>query len=205
MSPSQRIFTGPRLLLGLLLIAVLLAYHNLGQSPSPSSVPMASSSSPNPIEGLQLSLAQVPDASPTTIRITVTNTGSSPVTLLTYDSPLDPSALPLGLLSITPAGASAPLDLPVAHFRRIWPPTRSLLVALAPGESTYSDVFFRETVVTAEELGEKATVVVRGQWTAVWAKGIDEVSDAELNDPQGSAASFQGSFASEPLEVTVIP
>lgn len=200
MSPSQRILTGPRLLLGLLLIAALVAYHNLSQSPSPSPSSMAS----NPIEGLQLSLAQVPDTTPTTIRITVTNTGSGPVTLLTYDSPLDPAALQLGLLSLTPLGAAAPLDLPVAHLRRIWPPTRNLLVALAPGESADSEIFFREAVVTAEELGERATVVVRGQWSAVWAKGKDEVSDGELNDPQGSADSFQGSFASEPLEVTVI-
>lgn len=202
MNGLQRICTGLRLLLGLVVAIGLLAYHNLSQNQAPT---MAGSSASSPIDSLKLSLAQVPDASPTTVKVTVTNTGSGPITVLDYDSPLDPSALQLGLLSITPAGASAPLDLPVVQFRRIWPPGKDQLISIAPSESADSEIFFRPAIVPPEDLGEKATVQIKGEWTAVWAKTKDEISDGELNDPRGSPGVFQGSFASEPLEVTVIP
>lgn len=200
MSQLQRMCTGPRLLIGLIAIVGLLGYYNFG---SDDSAQMASQSGPSPIEGLKLSIEQVAGESPTTIKATVTNTGSGPVTILTYDSPLDQAALQIGLLAITPAGASAPLDIAIAQLRRLWPPTVEQLVTLKPGESAENKVPFREAVVPLEDLGDKASVVLKGEWTAVWAKTKEEISKESLDDPRGSPDAFQGAFESAPIEVTI--
>lgn len=212
MSALQRVCTGPRLLLGLIILVGLVGYYNLDAShqsrvsDQQAKMTDQSRSSPNPIEGLKVSLAQVAtgdDDIRTTVKATVTNTGSGPVTVLTYDSPLDLAALQVGLLSIQPAGASAPLDLPVAHVRRLWPPGLEQLVTLAPGESAENEILFREAIIPPEDLGDKASVFLKGEWKAVWAKTKDEIDSGSLDDPHASADAFQGTFFTDPIEVTV--
>lgn len=59
---------------------------------------------------LEVSLSQAPSTGNPSLSVTVKNTHpSTPLTLLTWDSPLDPLALQLGLVSVTPAGAPGPL------------------------------------------------------------------------------------------------
>ncbi len=87
----------------------------------------------NPIDKLAIALHQT-SGSPATVRATVTNNNDHPVTVLTYQSPLDPAALALGLLSITPSGASQPLELPTIKMSRQWPPPGDALVSLDAGE-----------------------------------------------------------------------
>jgi hypothetical protein len=198
MSQLQRLCTGPRLLIGLVALVGLLVYYNFG---SDSSAQMALQSGPSPIRDLKLSVEQVAGESPTTIKATVTNTGSGPITILTYDSPLDQAALQIGLLSITPTGANSPLDIAIVQIRRVWPPTQEQLMTLKPGESAENYVPFREFVVPSEDLGDKASVVLRGEWSAVWAKSKEEVSKESLDDPRGSPDAFQGSFESDAIDI----
>ncbi|GME39315.1 hypothetical protein GTA08_BOTSDO08011 [Neofusicoccum parvum] len=119
---------------------------------------------------LALSVRQTA-TSPPTLALALTNTHpSSPLTLLVWDSPLDPLALQLGLVEITPAGAgAAPLPLPSIKVSRLLPPGEDALVTLAPGEVRERELVLREPVVPWKEVrGGKARVVVRGRWRAVW-------------------------------------
>ncbi|KFH45416.1 hypothetical protein ACRE_037760 [Hapsidospora chrysogenum ATCC 11550] len=157
----------------------------------------------DPIPGLKVTLKQSSTASPPSVVATVTNTNTErPVSILSYDSPLDRLALQLGLLSITPTGADEPLDLPKIQVRRVWPPRREDLITIPPGESASNDIVLRSDIVPPEEIRGGATVVLNGQWRAVWANNKDEISDASLGDPGSSSDAFQGSFQSNELEIS---
>lgn len=110
-------------------------------------------------------------------------------------------ALALGVLSITPAGAAKPLDLPVIMARRLWPPPPDSLVTIKPGESVGEDIVLQEPKVPMKELGDKATVFVQGKWMAVWAKGKDELTDEEIDD--STSTGFSGEYKSESLEISI--
>ncbi|KND89748.1 hypothetical protein TOPH_05682 [Tolypocladium ophioglossoides CBS 100239] len=77
--------------------------HPSNNSSSDEATTIASADS-NPIANLAVTLQQT-STSPPTVRVSVANNNDHEVTILSYLSPLDQLALPLGLLSITPAGS----------------------------------------------------------------------------------------------------
>jgi hypothetical protein len=135
---------------------------------------------------ISISQASASSAAPS-LSISVKNTHpSTPVTLLKWDSPLDPLALQLGLISVTPAGASAPVDMPIINVRRAMPPGTDSLVVLQPGESVSSVVDLRDSFVPGETWDKgKAKVGMKGQWGAVWP-GLTK--DDLLADPEKLSA-----------------
>ncbi|KAM0280538.1 hypothetical protein ACHAQH_003983 [Verticillium albo-atrum] len=142
--------------------------------------------------------------SPPTLAVKVTNNYDGPLTVLTWDSPLDPSAIALGLLAITPAGADKPLDLPIMQFRRVMPPHPDNLVTLQPGESRTRDLILKEPAVPIDELGGKATVRVKGTWSSVWPTTADKLTPEELEKLQfGESVLSGGEFKSEAVEMTI--
>ncbi|PHH89734.1 hypothetical protein CDD83_5406 [Cordyceps sp. RAO-2017] len=160
----------------------------------------ASGGGPNPLGNLAVTLKQT-SSKPPTIQVTVTNKNKYPVTVLSYDSPLDQLALPLGLLSITPAGSTKPIDLPIIRVKRVWPPRDDSLIVIKPGASATSDIVLKDPPVPIKKLGRKATVILRGRWTAVWPRSKDKLSKAEIENPSSSA--FNGDFVTNPLEIKV--
>lgn len=124
-------------------------------------------------KNLEVSLSQAPATTATatpSLSVSVKNTHpSTPLTLLKWDSPLDPIALQLGLISVTPAGASAPIDMPTIKASRAMPPGADDLVTLRPGESASSVVELRKMFVPKAtwSLG-RAEVRMKGRWAAVW-------------------------------------
>ncbi|CAH0052978.1 unnamed protein product [Clonostachys solani] len=160
----------------------------------------------SPIPGLEVSLTQVKASSPPVVTVTVTNRNRFAVTLLTYDSPVDRAALKLGIVLVTPEGASAPLELPRIQFRRVWPPGPGQLVTLAPageaGSRTRSEIEFDDGALDPAQLGG-AKVVVKGRWKAVWKMAKEDIGQASLDDPDGNPDAFQGDFQSDELEIVV--
>ncbi|KAI8152202.1 hypothetical protein K4K49_009801 [Colletotrichum sp. SAR 10_70] len=85
---------------------------------------------------LQLSLSQTVASKAPSVSVSVKNTSpDTPVTILKWNSPLDEAALGLGLVSITPAGASEPIHIDAVKLTRKMPPNAESLVTLLPGES----------------------------------------------------------------------
>lgn len=119
---------------------------------------------------LEVSLSQTSATATPSLSVSVKNTHpSTPLTLLKWDSPLDPLALQLGLVSVTPAGASAPVDMPTIKVSRAMPPGADSLVTLQPGESASSVVELRDMFVPKATWAQgKAEVSMKGRWAAVW-------------------------------------
>ncbi|KAG9254751.1 uncharacterized protein F5Z01DRAFT_92165 [Emericellopsis atlantica] len=199
MSPS-RACTGPKIFTGVLFfVAVVVLFRAFGTQ----QVGMSQRDSPNPLEGLKVSIEQSSTEWPISVKATVTNTNDYTVSILTYDSPLDQAAFALGLLSLTPSGKDTALELATVQFRRIWPPTRDHLVELAAGESKTSEIEVKPAMVSKETLGETATALLKGEWRAVWPKAKDDISDASLDNPSDSEDAFMGTFQSDELALKV--
>ena len=163
---------------------------------------MASRDDNGPISGLDISLSQT-STSPPKITVKVTNNNDGPATFLSYGSPLDKLALQLGLLSITPAGADSPLDLPIIQVRRVWPPTKDLLITIQAGGSDSNEIELKAPIITKEKVGSSAHVVLKGEWGAVWGKDKDDIDDSSLKDIGSSPDVSKGKYQSPELEISL--
>ncbi|KAL8291211.1 hypothetical protein RB597_005471 [Gaeumannomyces tritici] len=181
-------------------LAILLLLQRQTTNP-PLTVAMAS---PDMLSKLGVSVSQSA-ASPPTLAVKVVNGNDVPVTVLTWDSPLDPAALSLGLVRVTPAGAAAPLELPTLMFRRIMPPAPEQLVTIEPGAAVEREIVLRDEVVPADKLfgsgGSPARVALKGRWACVWVKRRDDISDESLDRTSGADDAFEGEFESNEIEV----
>ncbi|KND90489.1 hypothetical protein TOPH_04662 [Tolypocladium ophioglossoides CBS 100239] len=200
--PSLRIFLGILTTVALFTIYRSSSPHSPGKAFIAESLQMESRDASGPVPGLEVSLHQS-KSSPPTITTTVTNKNRYAVTFLSYDSPLDSLALQLGLLSITPAGASTPLELPIIQVRRFWPPKRDSLISIAPGASKKLDIALDESIVPMDKVGSKPSVTLTGKWGHVLAKSKDGISDADLENIGSSSDEYSGKFASNNLEVII--
>jgi hypothetical protein len=182
----------------------LITFSSLSSFGRPDpTVKMPKSSIDNVMQALSTELRQT-GTSPSTISIEVTNRHSSPVTILTWNSPLDPLALQLGLLSLTPAGAEEPLTLPTIQVSRKMPPNKDSLVTLQPGESKRHQVELREAVISNGVLFAtegKAKVVCKGEWTAVWPKEARQLDEKTLQALGTDGLAFKGVFNSNVLQL----
>lgn len=112
-----------------------------------------------------MSLSQA-SRSPAALAVTVTNMSQWPLIFLKWNSPLDPRALQLGLLSIRPAGHGLPLRLPVKVVSRQRPPPHGEFVRLEPAESVVQ-------IVVIEDCNS-ATVAPTGPTSASAAAVADD-------------------------------
>ncbi|GFP54801.1 hypothetical protein ACSS6W_002680 [Trichoderma asperelloides] len=158
-------------------------------------------SSPNPIAGLRVTIEHT-STHPLTITSTVVNDNEHTVTFLVYNSPLDTAAPSIGLLTITPDGASEPLDLPKLQIQRQWPPSPESLIQLEPGASQTADIVLKDFVTS--KLTKKASVTLKGRWDMVWNKQKDAVTAEMIEHAQlhPDPDTFSGSFAAEGLEIS---
>lgn len=153
---------------------------------------MASGHDGDVLSDLHVSLRQT-SRSPPAVAVTVTNGGAGPLTVLAWDSPLDPLALQLGLVRITPEGAPAPLDLPAVRAGRRLPPGEGSLVSLAPGEGRENHVVLAGPAVPPGAVGGgrggRARVEVGGRWSRVWPGPREELTEAQIADLGGADGS----------------
>lgn len=142
--------------------------------------------------------------SPPAITVKVTNNSPKAVTILTWESPLDPLALQLGLLHITPAGSSAPLEIPTIKVSRKLPPGEESLVSLAPGESAENEIVLKELLVPLEKLqGKKSSVQVKGRWDRVWLAPRNQLSQKAIEELGAEGGAVSGVYATEAIEIDV--
>jgi hypothetical protein len=142
--------------------------------------------------------------SPLIIKATVTNTHTEPITVLIWDTPLDPLAVKLGLVSIIPSGADEPLTLQTIALRRMMPPPREDLTTIGPGGIAEQELELREPSVPLETLlkSNKAKISCKGRWTSVWLGRGSDVSAKDLED-LGGARGSGGDLESDTVEISL--
>lgn len=155
---------------------------------------------------LQLRVASSPD-SPHAISVSVTNThSSSAVTILKWNSPLDASALGLGLVQITPAGAAEPIHMDAIKIKRLMPPKAESLVTLGPGETASNTIDLDNPRVPSRvwEADGPAKVRLAGRWMAVWPGSTKEellADEQALQSVGAGAGSLTGTWESEDVNI----
>ncbi|KAI1396680.1 hypothetical protein F4819DRAFT_474574 [Hypoxylon fuscum] len=190
-------------LLVVAVVFVLLRYTYTGNPSTPDPIAAAmSDASSDVIAKLQVSVRQV-SSSPPTLAIAVTNAHAGPVTILRWDSPLDPLALQLGVVSLARGGSDGgPVDIPTVQVRRMMPPGPDALVTVAAGQTREQLLELREPMVPLRALrGTSVRVACRGEWTGVWPREADAVSAEALGKAGASEDAQKGRFESEAVEI----
>ena len=188
------------LFVGLLCLSATAAYFFWNWR-SDSEAKMAGIDHPRP--QLAVSLRQATSPTPGVV-LKVTNSGPTPVTILTWESPLDPLALQLGLVSLTPEGAKEPSDIPVIQVSRQLPPGEDSLVSLDPGASKENEITFREPIVPLNQMKGKVAVSCKGRWMSVWSARRSELSAETIgNLGAGDGTSFSDDFRSNSIEMDI--
>ncbi|KAI0401533.1 hypothetical protein F4802DRAFT_609369 [Xylaria palmicola] len=151
------------------------------------------------LSALEVSVQQA-SSSPPKLKIGVTNRHSGPVTVFTWNSPLDPLAVQLGLLSFTPEGKDT-VDIPTIQLRRVMPPGDDAYVTIEPGQTEEREVLLKKPMVPLDQLQGKVTVVCKGEWKAVWASRKGDISAESRKNGGADDAALTGSFESKPVDV----
>ncbi|KAF5518811.1 putative secreted protein [Colletotrichum aenigma] len=156
---------------------------------------------------LQLSLSQTVASKAPSVSVSVKNTSpDTPVTILKWNSPLDEAALGLGLVSITPAGASESIHIDAVKLTRKMPPSAESLITLLPGESVSNVIELREPRVSKDvwKAGH-AKVKMTGRWMAVWpgltTKELLQQPEKLQSVGAGAGGSLAGDWKIEAAEV----
>ncbi|KAM0421087.1 hypothetical protein ACHAPT_011158 [Fusarium lateritium] len=189
-----------RLLLGLIITIGLIAVLSPSSVPAvslPDSIPFRM---PAALRGLEVSLEQT-QKSPPTLVVTVKNNNEGPVTILTYGSPLDTLAPQLGMLYITPASETEPLEITQLEVQRQWPPADDALVEIAPGEKKELELTLMEPVMPMDLVFGKATVQLKGKWQAVWPTEKSAVDKKALEAGGAGEDALTGSFESNVIDI----
>ncbi|VUC33971.1 unnamed protein product [Clonostachys rosea] len=191
--PISQTYWSLRLLAAVFAILGLFMLYN--DLPLPSTIKIKKKEPKvSAIAGLKLNIKHTPGSSPPEIVAVVVNENKFPVSILSYESPLDPLAVALGQLEITPAGAKAPLELNKINVRRVWPPTRDQLITVGPGGSVMSSILLKEDTVPPGVLQGKVSMELKGRWQAVWSIRKENIPDRSLEDPFSSPEVEHGKY-----------
>lgn len=133
---------------------------------------------------------------PLKVDVTVRNNADHPVTVLAWDTPLDPQAGLLGVFEAIDATTNDTVPLPTARFARQLPPPPESFVEIGSHED-YKITTIVPTIGVITP-GTEYKLEAKGSWRAVWPKTKDAISTETLNNMvNGNAGEFKSN------EVTV--
>lgn len=134
------------------------------------------------------------------LTFSVTNNHDEPITLLRWESPLDPLAVKLGKVKLfAPADSKEALDIPIIMVRRKMPPGQESLVTIEPGATAESTIELREPLVPVDKLKGDVKVSYQGRWVSAWQKRADKISPKELEDLNAGEEALSGDYSMEPV------
>jgi hypothetical protein len=158
------------------------------QSPSSFSITMSNSASSAP--SLEFTLSQT-SHTPPTLLVTLKNTSpDKPYTLLKWNTPLDSSALNIGVFTIVHADSGEEVQQAGLMINRKMPPAREELVTIQPGEKEEVEVAF--TKPWMPEGPAKLKVKAEGDYAGCWEREAGDVKDGDLDAYVESAFSGKG-------------
>ena len=156
----------------------------------------------NGVPGLEFKLSQI-SKSPPSLLVTLKNSNpSSTFTLLKWGTPLDPSALNLGVFKLVDTETGEEVKTDIIKIGRKVPPSRDQLQEIAPGTEHAIELVFDKPWMP-EKKPAKYRVKVEGTFYAVWEKDAKDVADNELelyHESQFSERSFVSSEATLNVE-----
>lgn len=160
----------------------------------------------NPLLSQLIISVRKTSSDPPTLGATVKNNNSVPVTIFAWDSPLDPLALSLGVLSITPSGSSTPLDIPEIKVSRKLPPGEDALIELGAGQTSKENELELKEMLVGKELRErqveKALVKCKGEWRAVWAMSRKDLDQESIEKMGTDEKASSGEYESDNFEIS---
>ena len=156
---------------------------------------------------ISITLSALPSSNSETIklRVSIRNTSpTSPVYILRWSTPLDPSGPALGVFQLTSLRTS--LQLPSLDLKPnrivaengIFKPEQDEIVRLATGEVAEKEVLIKANEIPFER-GEKYAVKVAGTWLGVWLREMEN-GGLSLEDGKGV---LKGAYESDTIEVRV--
>ncbi|KAL9610936.1 MAG: hypothetical protein Q9167_004378 [Letrouitia subvulpina] len=135
---------------------------------------------------------------PITLHVVLQNRASHPITILTWDSPLDPKAGILGVFYARDAQYDTMVRGDVVNFSRKLPPTRDSFVEVGSHQQTETWV---KLPVMQLRTGRGYLIEARGKWKAVWNGRLGDI-DKESLDSMTGGLSGQFKYCSAMLNVT---
>lgn len=124
------------------------------------------------------------------LHVIVHNVAEQAVTILIWDSPLDPKASALGVFQVREVGSGRVISGDAVKFARKLPAGREAYIEIEARQQT-------ETWVTLPPLplkaGKKYAVQTNGEWKGLWPQKIDVIGQDALDSLTGSSPSgFEG-------------
>ncbi|CAG8070447.1 unnamed protein product [Penicillium salamii] len=156
--------------------------------------------------GLQVTLAsQAPGIEAQAIALPITvsvhNTAEIPVTILRWNSPLDPQAGVLGVFEVSDTTDQRTIPIPRIMVSRKLPPSEEDLVEIKADETF--DFVVKIPVSDLEE-GHQYSVRAQGTWHAVWPTELANVTPSQLQDNGNvKGDSKRGDFCSNILSLNI--
>lgn len=197
---------GAPIISGILAICITTYYYYYSSSyylittPAAQSITNLGMTTPGPqharepsVDDLHIFLSHTWQPVPT-VKVTIQNTHpTSYMSFLSWDTPVDPSALNTGVLTIVYAVSGEPVPGPGLKLNRLLPPPREDIIELAPQETIEVDIDLSAPWIPGD--GKLVKVHALGEWRAVWAKGKDEITNEELGAMSGPGV-LRGPFRS---------
>jgi len=184
--------------IALLTIVILITLFGYSRSPS-TLVDRTLDTMASP-KDLRIVLSQASN-NPLTIRASIHNDGKSTLTVLPWDTPVDPQAHHLGVFQITNADSGEKVQFPRIMINHKVPVDRSQLVQIEVGKEVSQEVSF-EGPRSPIKKGSRYSVQAKGKWRAVWVSSADGVAEEDLGK-LGAAenAMSDEDFESEAIEI----
>lgn len=154
------------------------------------------------LSSLELSLEQ-PDTSSPTLKVNLRNTSpDTPFTILTWDTPLDPKALALGVFRMVDASSGSELLAMNMKLNRKLPPSRDQLIEIGPGKDYSTEVKFEPPLAQLHK-GKSYVIQAIGRWKGVWPVAASELNESDLNELGGGSRCLTGDFQSDKVTLAV--
>jgi hypothetical protein len=173
----------------LLLLTGTLLYRQQQPSTMSTQTPIQS-----PISSLHLQISgDFATKSPLTLTVTLENKGDKPVTILTWNTPLDEKAAPIGIFKFKSTRSGDYAQSQNLKLNRLLPPQDDAYLELAPRETIKKDFDIKAPEVTLTN-GEEYEVQAKGFWGGVW--------EGRRGDVEGNEG-FREDFESNTIVVKV--
>ncbi|KAI5367962.1 hypothetical protein Slin15195_G030960 [Septoria linicola] len=148
--------------------------------------------------GLRIGLEAVSNSR---VKITLSNSNSDhTLTLLRWDTPLDPRALDTGVLVLTDRDSGKVIPSPGLKLNRKLPPTREDFVEIAPSSKVSEERELKGPWLPSA--GQRVSVHVEGEWKALWSKSTAAVKQEALDALDGDGC-YRAAFRSDAIELEI--
>lgn len=134
--------------------------------------------------------------------VTISNPTTQPITVLTWNSPLDPKAAVSGIFKAVDVGDpdQAIVEGPKIMFRRVTPPPKTDLVEILAGGNAVAEVVLPNFPF---ESGKSYKMRVEGRWMSAWSVKKDKVTE-DMLEAFGAGDEMVGDFCSNEVTVSKI-